>query len=286
MRGSVRIGDIVALPTDPERGLFSAAYEMIYRHVKFYSYHERTEDRLDTWFSRDRESPFAGVGSPHAISLFRHSKKKIQDESGIIQEVSVFGPWVQFIGLSKPDIGITLVHELAHLIDRYHDLPLDGSSVSPQNPRFIPFFEAYAKTRSARRLSDLIHMIRELEIEAMNRKEAGDEMALENMEMLITHPNGLSTYFRGAELTKMATQAVEFSKTQEVFARCMTAFVMFERETSGTSDINEQMLIDQYSDRRASFSNAIYANVLGKEDFDIIREPLVHGLRESGWLNE
>lgn len=273
--GKVRIGDIVALPSEDERELFSAAYDLVSRFVNFYSYHEHTEERLDTWMSRDQTSPFDGVASPHAVSLFRHSTRRVKHPDGSIRQEDCFGPWVQYIGLSKPDFGITLVHELAHLIDRYHESPRTQLTVRPSNPVFADFFQAYATTKSARRLNAIRGPIKPGTL-------TPDANELRNIQVMLE--GGKVVRFTGAERVKLAEQCIEFSKSQEIFARCMTAFIIFGRMAIGSLSHAEQRLTDQYLARMGMFTNALFGNVLDEEDYDTIKEPLARALRKNGWL--
>lgn len=253
---SINIQDLVSVPTRQQLHDMIRASTLFTRVFKTNAYHGEPvgneELRLDAWFWHhdDKSGSYRSEGQ-EAASLFRHHVKNNGE--------SVFGPWVQKFNLNNPSITITVVHELAHLLDRYEDHPRTAWTSSGRN--FDPIFEKYQYTESAY----ILLMLSKGKFPTLYGPE----------EIIIEPPTDKEVR------EKIQQRAHEMRKRHEVIARCVTAYLFYENIDMSSS---EERIRDEFHALVRSRVNQIYGYDLSREDYEIIRAPLIAALKEVKWI--
>lgn len=246
----IRLDQIIAVPAGRDLSAMRAAVGLFGSVVTLHAYDP--SERLDSWFRYGGSQDF-GMGEKEAISQFRYSTR----ESG----ERVLGPWVQVFNLQNPYLGVTVVHELAHLVDRYSNPPRNIWTSS--SSAFDDVMSAYSETESARVLSRIVH---------------GDTL------VLISDADTLRPV--AAEWSEVRTMARSSLMRHEVAARCITAHVFYDSPLRVSASSRIQRLIDQFDARVNSLKNRLYRYDLSTSDYETVREPLTRALRAVGWTHE
>ncbi len=252
----ITVSDIISIPDRHQWMVIERATRLFGNSIMLHSYHSGAEERLDAWFRHsDGQQDDYGLDTQEAVSQFRHKIRPNGEK--------VFGPWAQAINLSNPYLAVTIVHELGHLVDRYHLSPRTAwTSASEQ---FHELYEAYSQTQSWWIATN----------------------ALRGRFFRAQGPNGESVGIpNDSRIRQEASErALEMLKGHEVFARSLTAFVFYEKldEDLGESDKN---LCRQFLARVASARNRVSGYDLSKEDYEIMRDPMRQLLNNLRWRNE
>lgn len=255
MSSPIALSDIVCLPTRVEYGLTEHASRLFAMHVRLHSYHARSEERIDVWLRREEPGmEIFGLGNEEAVSVFRHKKR----EDGEI----VFGPWLQIINLGYEHFTSTVVHELAHLVDRYHKAP--RLSWTSADKEFEDLYAAYSKTQSSYLLQKL---------------KAG------KFPTAIDPQGNEHDIFDEVSRKLLPTLAREMLKGHEVFARCLTAYI-FYRSNRIKLTAKKQHLCDLFLKRVDSLRNRSIGADLNLSDFLIIETSMQQLLNNLGWSSE
>lgn len=249
----IRAGDLISVPTLKELAIIERATQLFARQLQVRSYHDGVEERLDAWFRHQGSLPDDyGLHEQEAVSQFRHSVREGGEK--------VFGPWAQVFNLSNPYLGVTIIHELSHLIDRYHLGP--RSQWTSSQPMFQPLYEAYAQTKSCW----IAHNARQGRfVEARG-------------------PGGVTVGLpRDDDVRKRASdRAARMLLSHEVFARCTTAFVVYESHAD--SPQRQRQICEQFFTRMRSPRNQISGYDLSEDDYGLIRQPLQEIFANLGWI--
>lgn len=244
------------MPTRDEMMIMERATRLFGRCVTLHSYHDEKEERLDAWFRHSEAIPDAfGLHTQEAVSQFRHNERP----NGEV----VFGSWAQTINLSNQYLAVTIVHELGHLVDRYHLAPRTAwSSASEQ---FFELFNAYSQTTSSWIATN----------------------ALQGRFFYAKGPDGtIKGVPDDPKLRRLASErALEMLKGHEVFARCLTAFVFYEA-LSNDLTVDDRAICQQFLDRVTSLPNRVTGYDLSQKDYEIVREPMHRLLDDLGWKSE
>lgn len=220
---------------------------------------EDADERLDLWLTRDKPKEWDPDGLPdEAISVFRWSTRASGEK--------VLGPWVQLVSLSYDFFPITVIHELAHVIDRYHNPP--RTTFTSGGPSFEGLRSAYRKTIS---------------YAILNRIAQGEipTFFTDNEERVVFPEDQESQ----KEIQKVAEGALH---TGEVFARCLTAYILYRAERSSDMGRNSKYntLFSMFHKRVNHERNQLFGYDLSVEDFEIIEKPMKALLDKLTWSNE